>query len=312
MHPIDIVIPWVDGSDPKLSRRRNYFLGEDPTARNQGTDSDVFYPSRWDDCRELKICICSIAKFAPWVNKVFIITDGQKLPDYLPQDFVKEKVVLIDHHDTFVSFEDYLPTFNSASIATSSVNIKGLSSRYLLFNDDVFFCKAVAPEMFFDEAGKSVLRGKFSARQQYQRSLSWNMHMNNGARLVGFDESNMFRLAHCCQPIDKELVLNFREKNPEVFNINMSYKFRHNNQFTLTSLSAHLALKNDRAAVLDNQDWVHLPAGKIYNWNPQEIAKAFMLLKHENCYIGNINDLKTASSKVDIAIPFLEEMVCPD
>ena len=50
----------------------------------------------------------TISKFAPWINKVYLVTDDQ-IPTWLNIDH--EKLVVIDHTDIIA--KEYLPVFNS-------------------------------------------------------------------------------------------------------------------------------------------------------------------------------------------------------
>ena len=77
---IDFVLPWVDGSDKEwLASKRKY----DPSVDTLST----CIPEVNDDCRYrdyslLKYWFRGVERFAPWGNRVFFVTCGQK-PDWL-------------------------------------------------------------------------------------------------------------------------------------------------------------------------------------------------------------------------------------
>ena len=85
-----------------------------------------------------------IEKHAPWVNNVYLITNGQK-PDWLNLDHPKLKLVT---HKEFMPNE-YLPTYNSAAIELNLHRIEGLSENYLYFNDDVYLIRDSQPSDFY-------------------------------------------------------------------------------------------------------------------------------------------------------------------
>lgn len=135
MENIDIVVLWVDGSDPKWIKKRQQYSGE------KSIDE-----VRYRDYGSLKYLFRSIERYCPWVNKVFLITDHQ-IPDWLNQDNPKLKIVF---HDEFIP-QEYLPTFNSNVIELNLFRIKELSEKFILFNDDMFFNGITKPEDFYHE-----------------------------------------------------------------------------------------------------------------------------------------------------------------
>ena len=131
---IDIVILWVDGNDQKWLEQKNKYL------KVKG-DSGI---NRFRDCENLQYLFRGIEKYAPWVNKVFFITWGH-LPKWL--NISHEKLEIVKHED-FIP-KEYLPTFNSNVIEMNLHRIKNLSSKFILFNDDLFILKKLEPSDFF-------------------------------------------------------------------------------------------------------------------------------------------------------------------
>jgi hypothetical protein len=93
-----------------------------------------------------------LALYAPWVRKIFIVTDDQK-PEWLVED---EKVQIVDHTTIFPS-GTRLPTFNSHAIETALHRIPGLSEHFIYFNDDVFCTSPVRKIDFFTSTGLSKI-----------------------------------------------------------------------------------------------------------------------------------------------------------
>lgn len=96
---IDIVVLWVDGSDPEFIREKQEVTGR-ISVSNELVDGDLRY-------REFGIFnywFRMIEKHAPWVNNVYLITNGQK-PEWLNLEHPKLRWIT---HKEFIP-EEYLP-----------------------------------------------------------------------------------------------------------------------------------------------------------------------------------------------------------
>ena len=142
--PVDVVYTWVDGDDPDWQRRKATSLGIDLV-----TGDEEHGHERFRSRNELMYSLRSIDTFAPWVNRIWIVTDRQT-PDWL--DPAHPRVRVVDHREIFTD-QSVLPSFNSHSIETQLHHIDGLAEQFLYLNDDVFFGKLVGPDQFFAEAG---------------------------------------------------------------------------------------------------------------------------------------------------------------
>ena len=146
MNPIDFVLLWVDGNDPLWKARRNLrwngYFHTDGAELKEEENGDC----RYRDMEMLQYWFRAVEKFAPWVNRIFFVTCGQK-PAWLNADH--PKIVLVNHEDYMPA--EYLPTFNSDPIELNLHRIQGLSEHFVLFNDDVFLISPVAPDFFFKD-----------------------------------------------------------------------------------------------------------------------------------------------------------------
>ena len=132
---IDFVITWVDGNDEKwLEDRMKY----DPSFKKD----DIRF-REWDN---LKYWFRSVEKNAPWVNNIYFVTCGH-LPKWLNTENPKLKII---NHKDFID-KKYLPTFNSCVIEMNFRNIKGLSDKFVYFNDDMFINSKIEPGDFFQD-----------------------------------------------------------------------------------------------------------------------------------------------------------------
>lgn len=145
--PIDIVYTWVDSDDPTFQQQRLAYQAEldDTVLKNKPEVTDV---ARFQSRDELKYSIRSIFKYAPWVNHIYIVTNGQ-VPKWLDVDF--EKITIVPHSE--ILEERFLPTFNSHVIESALYKIPNLSEHYIYFNDDVMLTRHLEPNYFFTSNG---------------------------------------------------------------------------------------------------------------------------------------------------------------
>ena len=83
-----------------------------------------------------------IEKHAPWVNHIYLVTNGQNRMVELGYPQLK----LVTHKE-FIP-KEYLPTYNSAAIELNLHRIEGLSENFLYFNDDMYLIRDSQPRFF--------------------------------------------------------------------------------------------------------------------------------------------------------------------
>ncbi|MGI1808710.1 stealth family protein [Pediococcus pentosaceus] len=137
MDKIDFVVTWVDSDDVEWQKEKSKYLNE-PDSLNE--------ENRYRDFGFFKYWFRAVEKYAPWVNKIYLVTNGQK-PEWI--DETNDKLVLVNHKD-YIPKED-LPTFNSNVIELNLHRIEGLSEHFVLFNDDVYLNNLTKPEDFFEK-----------------------------------------------------------------------------------------------------------------------------------------------------------------
>ena len=67
---IDLVYLWVDGNDPVWLTKKNEFLPAD-----RQVDPQVAGECRYVENDELRYSLRSVEKYAPWIRRVYIVTD---------------------------------------------------------------------------------------------------------------------------------------------------------------------------------------------------------------------------------------------
>ena len=296
MEEIDAVITWVDGSDPIYQSRHKDQLEKRRDFKKQYMQED-----------EIVLCASSIIKFAPFIRKVFIVTDGQSPNLNEIRRFVAtDKISIIDHKEIFEGFESFLPTFNIRSIDALLYKIKGLSEKFIYFNDDMFLIKESSASDWF-ENNKGVLTGNWAKTYNTQplkkiantvKNIlkirpSYNAGQSMAANIAGFDKE-YFKSYHCGRPQVRSVIKGFYKYNPGLLRKQLSYKFRNVNQYVPYSLCWHLLIKdaNYNTAPKDR----HIEIEKIRNYSPVKLKKTLINLdKNEDLKFLNIQDLNYTS-----------------
>lgn len=136
--PIDVVIPWVDDSDPVWLAERAKYMGE----YHENKQYLDHYFRDWDT---LRFVFRSIDKYMPWVRYIHFLTCGH-LPSWLDTNNPKLK---IHRHADFFSKDTVLPVFSARPIEMNLMNIPDLAEHFIYFNDDMIVVNHVTPDRFF-------------------------------------------------------------------------------------------------------------------------------------------------------------------
>ena len=136
LEKIDFVIMWVDGSDPAWLEEKNKYL-----EKKIDTSNAI---NRYRDMGLLKYWFRGVEKFAPWVNKIHFVTWGH-IPSWLDTNNPKLNIV---KHEDFIP-KKYLPVFNANAIEIHLHRIKGLTEKFVYFNDDTFLINSLKQNFFF-------------------------------------------------------------------------------------------------------------------------------------------------------------------
>lgn len=177
--PIDIVITWVDQSDSEWQKKYSKF---------KASDHDEDSGTRFRDYGTLQYVFRSIEKYAPWVHKVFLVTDNQ-WPSWLDEG--AKKIVCVKHSDYLNP--SLLPTFDSNTIELGFQNISDLSEHFICFNDDDFLNRPTKPEDFFDVEGNP--RDTLALNAIMPMSIFDHIHVNN-LRIINHDFSKRSTMRH--------------------------------------------------------------------------------------------------------------------
>ncbi|MBN1159021.1 MAG: Stealth CR1 domain-containing protein [Bacteroidales bacterium] len=288
-HPIDAVIAWVDGSDQRLAEKKKSYLKGKEDSKHPGA-----HPTRFASLDEIRYCVLSIFRFAPFVRNLFIITDNQDpnlyedIKTYFPERLNSLRIV--DHTEIFEGFEDHLPTFNSISIGNMIWRIKGISENFVYFNDDTFLIRKTEPEDWFKD-NRPLLRGKWVAapvlrilwntakkavnkyllnHADFQPRASFHMGQWHSASLLGF-KFRYFANSHTPHTVELKTIEEFYGRNMQLLVKNITYRFRNYCQHTFISLSNHLQLLHGNRQIIKPELSYMQPYKRSVNYIDEKI-----------------------------------------
>lgn len=142
--PIDAVVTWVDAEQEAWRERYRAAGGQDLGHEH--------HASRYRSLDELRFTLRSLATYAPWLHRIFLVTDGQR-PGWLREG---NGLTVVDHRELWPD-PAALPVFNSHAIEARLHHIPGLADRWLYVNDDVLLGRDVPPEALFTSSGGARL-----------------------------------------------------------------------------------------------------------------------------------------------------------
>jgi hypothetical protein len=309
---IDVVITWVDGADPAHEQNRlSWMARTDRPLHANGVN-----PHRWADSDELGYCLRSIAKNAPWVDRIWIVTDGQtpRLEGLAPE-FVA-KIAIVDHTAIFRDHLGVLPTFNSLSIETMLWRIDGLAEHFLYFNDDVFITAPVQPGDFFDQGGP-VLRGEWVDYSELEASDTKKKHaafLNDfnqmkSAGILGYATDRAFQGAHVIHPMLRSVMADLFCEHEALFVSNIAHRFRCTEQFLPQSLHNHACFKSGSATLLEGLDHLDLGVAAFEFLSADQVQALFQRAATAQIKFICVNDLPAVERSFPDARRWIEHAI---
>lgn len=316
------MIPWVDGADPAWQEEKRKYSGEE-TAFTDSRDS------RYRDWGLMKYWFRSIEQCAPWVNRIYFVTNGQ-LPEWL--NLEAEKLVHVRHSDYMP--EEYLPTFNVNPIELNLHRIPGLSEHFVYFNDDLFLLKPVGPEYFFRNGlpvfaselrpiiarrglnlmasiyinNISVINERFKTKDIIKNKRNWFSPRTHSWRMVcknafysRFEYCVGFRNPHFAVPTRKSTMELLWREEPALLDATSKRRFRDSRDVTQYLFRYWQYATNQFAA--ERPDRI----GRYYELKDQNDAICQVIREHKTSQIC-INDSEMFSSEESL-IKTKEELI---
>lgn len=241
--PVDIVFSWVDGSSKQFQKQRASQL--EGHVVGEGDDS----AARYRHLDELRYALRSVHMYAPWIRRIFIATDSA-VPSWLDQ----HPSVTVVRSEEFFADTSTLPTHNSHAVEAQLHRIPGLSEHFLYSNDDMFFGRAVEPEMFFTSAGhtrfvETHVRIGVGEPQLHRSGHDNGLRVNRDLLRRHFGRTILRDLAHCATPLRRSILFELEQEFPDDFTRTAATRFRSMNDISVTnSLYHYYAMLTGRAA----------------------------------------------------------------
>lgn len=239
---IDFVIPWVDGNDEEWRSEYNQYAND-----LLGVDASMTRYRDWD-C--LRYWFRGVEKYANWVNRIHLVTNGQ-LPKWLNKENPRLNIV---KHSDYIN-DKFLPVFSANPIEMNLHRIEALEEYFVYFNDDFFIINHVKPERFFRnglpcdmaicntiQSDKvmghitlndiDAINDNFNKRQCIRRNLSkwfcpsYGAYILRTLALLPWPRFSGFVDQHLAQPFRKETFREIWETCPKLLEDTTSHKFR--------------------------------------------------------------------------------------
>lgn len=265
---MDAVISWVDGSDPEHRRKRWDHLEDQRHSYPAGCSDTRFF-----EIGEIYFCAASILKYAPFIRRIWIVTDQQKprmIDDFFAEGLCDSgKISIIDHKDIFAGRERLLPTFNSLSIESMLWKIPDLDQRYIYLNDDFLLSRPCCEEDFFLgeqpviycdvlQQRKTLLKVKV---RHALRKLTFRADKNTSNMQAASDlaaqllDEHRFSYVprHQPHPMTVSRQANFYAANESLLDKQLSYRFRNKEQFLPVALANMLEIRDWGAGIIKHE-----------------------------------------------------------
>jgi hypothetical protein len=146
------------------------------TYRRSGVDKKSTHYARFREIGELKYSIPAALKNLPWLNKIYIVTNGQTPPASI---LSLPKVEHVTHQDIF-KYSSHLPAFNYHAIESNLCFIPGLSEYFINTNDDFFVGKPLDKDYFLGKSGVGTfMHTSLELHTTIPEKNIWNKNLSN-------------------------------------------------------------------------------------------------------------------------------------
>jgi hypothetical protein len=286
--PIDAVFTWVDGSDPDWVQRKNATLGE---VGSQQINTIATNQSRFISRDELKYALRSVVAFAPWIRRIFLVTDDQ-IPAWL--DDSDPRLTVVSHGELFAGTGS-LPTFNSHAIESRLHLIPGLAEYFIYFNDDMFLGRPLLPTAFFHANGIA----KFFLSTAQLEAGAATVHdapvtaagKNNRQHIQElFGRGIAQKMQHVPYPLQKSVLEEIEQTLHDQVLQTAAHPFRHPGDLSIPSSLQHYWAYLTRRAVPGTIKYTY--ADLAHPSTPVQLA---FLLSRRHCDVFCLNDTDSAT-----------------
>lgn len=243
---VDLVYTWVQGDDPdwrsRMVHKREEVLGH--------VTDNAIADARFDDLEELRYSLRSVHMYAPWIRKIWIVTDAQVPPWLATSD---DRVTVIDHRQIWDSAED-LPVFNSHAIEARLHHIPGLAEHYIYFNDDMMFGQPVQASDFFTAGGlmkifPSIHQIGLGGKTLHEGAAHTAAKNDREILIAATGAMQTQRLKHAGYPQLRSVAMELEERFPDYYRRTAASTFRSTDDISSVSLQSWYAYRTGKATV---------------------------------------------------------------
>lgn len=279
MKPIDIVVTYLNDSDPVWRKTYNKYKQEEI---NKGiikiTSKQAFGEERVRNWNFTHYWFRGVEQNCPWVNKVFFIVQNERhIPEWLDTTNPKLRIV---YHDEFIP-KELLPTFSGMTIGLFINQIEDLSDNYIMCDDDYFFLNLVPKEKFFindiaQHEDNSIPYGYFWDGDEFLHILNNNFDLE---KKYTKDNTTKYHFYHLPSARKKSFEQKILKENYEtIINAQKPSKFRYktnldaNFYVNILKLSGEANIK-PKNTMYNNSAYVALqPNIDFYQYKDKEMA----------------------------------------
>ncbi|MBK5254699.1 MAG: hypothetical protein JJE39_01560 [Vicinamibacteria bacterium] len=261
MERLDVVYAWVDGAWPGY---------RDELSRYAGRPVDLNPNRHRDNLDLLKYSLRSLEVFAPWIERIHLVTARPQSPSWLNPHAPGLKVI---HHDELFALR-HLPTFNSFAIESYLYLLPDLSPRFLYFNDDMVLGRTLHPGDVMTKDGRARIHLEWNpsiARRKDEHPWRAAIGFANELLDKAFGAANARRLVrHAPVLMEIQRWQALADKWPEPLEATRSGRFRSGDTFAPDFLYPYFCLATGHATAvsivdsyrqaayvgLDNRGWL--------------------------------------------------------
>lgn len=290
---IDAVYLWVDGADKRFQEQLGHFLPRSPSSSSKEDTS----PKRFRNNGELRFSLRSLERYAPWIRRIHLVTNGQ-VPGWLVQSDPRIKVVA---HEILFTDKHQLPNFNSNAIELQLHRIPDLARHFIYLNDDVFLGAPTTPQMFFLPNGTqrffvqdTPLQLSIYAGPVHDRSYAYTRQVI--ASVWGWPRQPLLP-AHVPQIYDKHIIGEIEQCISPAFAHTSSNRFRSGTDLVLRILYASYLLSKVPGAgnsetILrqESSDYCHAMLGQSLAHDLRHLARIARLRPRFFCINDDVDN----------------------
>ncbi|MFG2196343.1 stealth conserved region 3 domain-containing protein [Streptomyces sp. NPDC048639] len=285
--PVDAVYTWVDGADPAWLGRRARFT-------DRAYHDEAANAARYANRDELRYSLRALETYAPWVRRVYLVTDDQT-PAWL--DTAHPRVTVVSHREMFRDPE-VLPTFNSHAIESQLHRIEGLSEHFLYFNDDVFLGQEAVPDDFFLANGltkffPSPALVPLGPPSETDVPVSVAGKNNRALIEARFGTTPVQKMKHVPHALRRSVLAEIEEEFGEQHRATAAHRFRSRADIAIPSSLHHYYAFHTGRALPSDLDYAYIDLSR-----PNAAARLDRLLADRDRAVFCLND--TQSDEADI------------